>query len=76
MSFDKLAERFLDKVMPETRMMISDGDLKRAGITDDQLGQAVGIIQEYTDKYGVRPTIDQVVAEARRREAAVRRRGL
>jgi len=75
MSYDRLAERYLDKVFPETRQEITAGDLKRVGIMPEMLEQAQQITAELT-RDGIRPTIDEVLTEARRRHMAAARRGI
>lgn len=74
--YDRLAERYLDKVMPETRQGITEGDMKRYGIDPAMLDRAQEITARMTRPDGTRPTIDQVVAEMRREDYAKLRRGI
>ena len=75
MGYDKQANKYLDKVFPETRQ-VTAGDLERVGIKPEMHAQAQQIVSEYEQTHGVKPTVDQVVVEFRRREMAARRRGI
>jgi hypothetical protein len=71
---DPLAEKFLDKLLPETRH-ITDADLKRMGIDPALHDQAQEIVKQLTVN-GIKPTIENVVMEFRRRLNAARRVGI
>ena len=75
MDYDRKAERYLDKVLPETRT-IDPRDLERMGIDPSLHDMANEIIEEARGRTGVAPTLDQVVSEFRRRQAAQRRIGI
>lgn len=74
--YDRLAERYLDKVMPETRQAVTEGDLKRQGIAPENFDRAREITARLTRPDGTLPTIDQVIVELRREDAAKLRRGI
>lgn len=71
---DPLAERFLDKLLPESRQ-ITSADLKRMGLDPSLHDQAQEIVKQLTVN-GIKPTIQNVVLEFRRRRAADRRVGI
>lgn len=75
MSYDRLASKYLDKVFPETRR-VTGADLERMGIDPALHAQAQEIAAEFEQQHGMKPTVDQVVVEFRRREMARRRRGI
>ena len=72
--YDTLAERFLDKLLPETRQ-ISSADLERMGIAPEMHDKAQEIVEHMTVN-GIKPTIQNVVMEFRRRMAVERRAGI
>ena len=72
--YDQLAERFLDKLLPETRQ-ITSADLQRMGIDPALHDKAQEIVKRMTIN-GVKPTIQNVVMEFRREMAAERRAGI
>lgn len=75
MSYDKLAQRYLDKAFPQTRQ-VTGHDLERLGIDPALHDEARQIMEQFKQQQGVMPTADQVVVEFRRRQSAARRRGI
>lgn len=73
MAYDRLAERYLDKVIPQSRMGVTTQELERRGIDPAMYDEASDTMAALT-RNGVRPTMDQVVvAMARKRQAEARR---
>jgi hypothetical protein len=76
MTYDTLAERYLDKVFPQSRREVTPGDLKRLGVPAPLYDETVALIDEYVARNGVRPSVDEVVRMARSKRAAQHRRGI
>ncbi len=75
MEHDKLAERYLDKLLPETRA-VTGHDLERRGIPPEMHAKAQEIVAAYKQRTGQTPTMDQVVSAFRQQQYAERRRGI
>lgn len=74
MEYDRLAERYMDKLLPETRAVTAH-DLERVGVPPEMHAKAQEIVAQLT-KDGIAPTMDQVMSAFRRQQYAERRRGV
>lgn len=75
MTYDRLAERYVDKVLPQSRAADSRA-LERAGIDPAMYDRATEIAEAYKQTHGVMPSMEQLVVAIRREEAAKRREGI
>jgi hypothetical protein len=75
MTYDRLAERYLDKVIPRSRVGVSEVELKRRGLDPALYDEALEVQQELT-KDGMKPTMDQIVVAVKKRRHAAARRGI